>query len=75
MAEISQSRAELEAHLAEQLQFLETSGSLFDSGNTSEAKRLAATLRLLFHDARNSHALLGQLNRLGAHLLSTAAPM
>lgn len=56
-----QSQDELNSHLAEQIAFLEASILSYDSGNTSEAKRLASTLRLMLHDTRNSKSLLGQL--------------
>jgi hypothetical protein len=64
----------LEEHLRDQLQFLRLSAEAYDSGFEGEAKRLAIALRVLFHDTKNSHSLLGQLNRLGASFLSTAMP-
>ncbi|APA75241.1 hypothetical protein LIX17_07725 [Mycobacterium avium subsp. hominissuis] len=45
----------------EQIEFLEASNERFDSGKISEAKRLAVTLRVLFHNTRMSHALIHQL--------------
>jgi len=75
MARISQSQDDLEAHLADHIQFLRDSGDAFDSGKTGEAKRLAVSLRVLFHDTRSSHSLLGQLGRLGGQFLSTASPL
>ncbi|GJL54324.1 MAG: hypothetical protein NPIRA02_14560 [Nitrospirales bacterium] len=63
---------ELESHLREQLQFLESSCNLFDEGIESEAKRLAVTLRILFHDTNSSKSLLGQLNRLRTKFCDTA---
>jgi hypothetical protein len=58
---IPQSDDDFKMHLAEQLRFLETSCDSYDSGNDSEAKRLATTLRLLLHDTPSSKSLLGQL--------------
>ncbi|OBH55632.1 hypothetical protein A5686_06440 [Mycobacterium sp. E2479] len=51
----------------EQIDFLERSNDSFDQGHLSEAKRLAVTLRVLFHHTadnhpRGSHALLNQLD-------------
>jgi hypothetical protein len=54
-------RAELHAHLAEQLQFLEASAASFDAGFYGEFKRLAVTIRVLVHDTQASHSLLRQL--------------
>lgn len=59
---VNQSFEELQLHLREQIDFLRTSISAYDSGNKSEAKRLSVTLRLLLHDTRQSKSLLGQLN-------------
>ncbi|MDQ4502170.1 hypothetical protein [Sinomonas sp. ASV322] len=53
--------------LKDHLGFLLSSCRAFDDGNASEAKRIAASLRVLLHQTPNSHALLGQvglLNRL-----------
>jgi hypothetical protein len=59
---VPQSRDELDAHLAEQLGFLRRSAFAYDAGESSEAKRMAATIRLLVHDTEKSQSLLGQLN-------------
>lgn len=45
----------------EQIEFLERSNTSFDEGHLSEAKRLAVTLRVLFHNTKMSHALVHQL--------------
>jgi hypothetical protein len=45
----------------EHLGFLEASNSLFDDGKLAEAKRMAVSLRVLFHHTGSSHALLNQL--------------
>jgi hypothetical protein len=59
----AQTPAELTEHLREQIQFLQSSAKLYDDGATSEAKRLASTIRLLVHATRNSHSLLGQVGK------------
>lgn len=55
----------------DQLLFLESSAKSFDLGNESEAKRLALSLRILFHDTNNSHSLLNQLGINNLSFLST----
>ena len=45
-----QSRDELIDHLNEQIEFLKTSASLYDTGIHAESKRIAHTLRVLLHD-------------------------
>lgn len=47
--------------LREQMGFLDRSAALFDEGHEEEALRLAAIIRVLLHDTRTSHSLLGQL--------------
>ena len=59
----TQKPAELEQHLEEQFQFLQSSAKLYDGGATGEAKRLASTLRLLLHSSKSSHSLLQQVGR------------
>lgn len=63
---------ELEAHLDEQLAFLESSCNSFDTGFEGEAKRLAVSLRVLLHDTKHSKSLLGQLNKKAAKFRDTA---
>jgi hypothetical protein len=55
------SREELLEMLQEQISFLVASCQLFDQGSEYEAKRLAAVIRTLVRDTRNSKSLLGQL--------------
>lgn len=69
---VPQTQQELEAHLAEHIYFLEASAAAFDEGFTSEAKRLATSLRVLLHDTSNSHSLLGQLGRKDLQFYDTA---
>lgn len=56
-----QSRDELVSYLREQMGFLRRSAEAFDEGEESEAKRLAAILRLLLHNSKSSNSLLRQL--------------
>lgn len=74
-AERPQSREELEAHLAEQVQFLEASAASFDAGFEGEAKRLALTIRVLVHDKGRSRSLLGQLGMKGGVFFDTSTDM
>jgi hypothetical protein len=71
MAKVPQSSDELMRQLRDNIGFLKSSASDFDSGNTSEAKRLAATIRLLVHDGGTSKSLLGQLGLKAALRLPT----
>lgn len=57
----TQTAAELEQHLQENIGFLVASCTAFDAGIHSEAKRLGTTIRVLLHDTKNSHSLLGLL--------------
>ena len=52
---------EVEEHLREQLGFLEKSIREFDAGDSSEFKRMAATIRVLLYDGPTSHSVAGQL--------------
>ena len=61
MSKIPQTSVELNKHLVEQIRFLKTSANLYDKGDTSEAKRMALTIRLLLHDTSSSKSLLAQL--------------
>ena len=54
-------RDDFVAHLKDQLEFLERSGRAYDEGAEGEAKRMAAVLRVLLHDTRNSTSLLTHL--------------
>jgi len=74
MVRIKQSRADLENQLKEQIGFLITSCELYDYGNHAEAKRLAATLRILFRDSKKSRSLLGQINLREILWVDTASP-
>lgn len=58
-----QNKQELINHLKEQICFLISSSMSFDRGHKEEAKRLAATLRLLLHDTERQISLLKQLGK------------
>ncbi len=54
----------LQNDLKEQLELLDNSIKSYDEGSYAEAKNMAARLRLLLHDTRNSKSLLGSMNLL-----------
>ncbi|TQJ60466.1 hypothetical protein FBY30_2734 [Arthrobacter sp. SLBN-83] len=73
MAKVRWTKASLAEAFREQMDFLETSAELYDQGKTSEAKRMAVVLRVLFRHYGNSHALLAQMGFLDdLKLLDTA---
>lgn len=74
MSKTALTPAELQAHLDEQLGFLERSAASFDRGYEDEAKRLAVTLRVLLHETKQSRSLLGQLGRRSTLFLDSALP-
>ena len=55
-------RSDLLELLEEQKGFLERSNASFDEGYLDEAKRIAVTIRVLYHDTQMSHSLIKQLN-------------
>jgi hypothetical protein len=57
----TQTRGELLEHFFEQAGFIYRSASAFDHGDFSEAKRLAAQIRTLVHDTKQSTSLLTSL--------------
>lgn len=61
MPNVSQSKAELQRHLEEQVGFMCRSSASFDAGHEDEAKRLATVLRVMLHETASSKSLLGQL--------------
>lgn len=74
MTGVQQTNSELQGHLQDHMGFIVSSAEAFDSGNLGEAKRLAVSLRVLFHDTGQSHSLLGQLGRLNGSFISSAIP-
>lgn len=75
MAKIPLTHDQLEAQLIEQLGFLQRSCDSFDRGHFAEAKRLAVAIRILLHDTRTSHSLLGQLGKRGVDFYDTLTPL
>jgi hypothetical protein len=75
VTKVDLTREELEVHLKDQLQFIQSSTESYDFGHVGEAKRLALTLRVLVHDTKHSKSLLKQLDvRDTVEWLSTATP-
>ena len=58
---IEQSLDQLKKHLNEQLAFIESSCNSYDQGNTSEAKRIAVSVRTLVKNSKSTTSLLSQL--------------
>ena len=54
MAKYKQNHQELQNHWNEQLSFIISSTKQFDEGNESEAKRIATSLRIIFHETSSS---------------------
>ncbi|TXD50455.1 SEC-C metal-binding domain-containing protein [Polaribacter sp. IC063] len=75
MRKIKLKHEDLEEHLKEQIDFLNTSCILYDDGKYSEAKRIATIIRVLFHDTRNSKSLLGQLGLKSDSFYSSSLPL
>lgn len=75
MARVPISQAQLQTHFDDQLDFIGRSCEAYDQGHTAEAKRLAVTLRVLFHDTRSSTSLLRQLDRLDTQFCDTLSPL
>lgn len=73
-SEYRQSKEELQEHLRDTLQAVELSARAFDEGYDGEAKRLAAAIRVLMHDTRNSKSLLGQLGLKTIPFYDTSIP-
>ncbi|AWH51840.1 hypothetical protein C1924_00835 [Stenotrophomonas sp. ESTM1D_MKCIP4_1] len=61
MSKVEQTQEELKQHLDDHVRFLISSAAAFDGGFHGEAKRLAATVRVLLHDTARSKSLLGLL--------------
>lgn len=86
MSKINRSKEDLENQIREQINFMINSCKLYDEGNHSESKRMALTLRILFHEPQKSSgrklfnstlksiSLLGQLNLRDISWIDTADP-
>lgn len=62
MTKYNLSIGELREHWTDQIDFIKSSIELFDAGKQAESKRIAASLRILFHQSNNgSNSLLSQL--------------
>jgi hypothetical protein len=72
MAEVKQSKVDLENHLREQISFLQASASSYDSGFMGEAKRLAVIIRVLLHDTHKSTSLMSLLGIKGMNFIDSA---
>ncbi|MDB5677393.1 hypothetical protein [Sphingomonas bacterium] len=76
MPKTTLTNTELEAHLADQVQFLKASCDSFDGGFEAESKRIAVVVRVLVHDTDKSRSLLSLLNcKDGIYFLDTAIPL
>ncbi|MGE3346828.1 MAG: hypothetical protein AB7I35_05275 [Ramlibacter sp.] len=51
----------LQEHLSRQMQYLQRSCALYDSGHKDESLRIAVTIRVLFHDTAKSRSLIRQM--------------
>jgi len=69
-----QSTEELQQHLKDTIQALQDSANAFDEGREWEAKRLAASIRVLLHDTSVSKSLLGQLGQKAIPFYDTSLP-
>lgn len=56
-----QTKDDLKKQWVDQIDFINRSSNSYDSGLHSEAKRIATSLRILFHTTRNSKSLFSQL--------------
>lgn len=65
---------DLQEHLKEQLEFIESSAASFDRGFESEVKRLAVSVRVLVHDTTKSTSLLTLLGRKNIDFIDTSFP-
>lgn len=65
---------DLQVHLKEQLEFIESSATSFDNGFESEIKRLAVSVRVLVHDTTKSTSLLTLLEQKHVDFVDTSIP-
>lgn len=66
MSKYKLNESELLEHWNIQLEFIKSSSKLFDQGNENEARRIATSLRIMFHETNNSHSLIKQLNKINS---------
>lgn len=62
---------ELQEHWGDQIGFIQKSTAEFDKGDEKEARRIATSLRILFHDTNYSKSIFSKLNP-QMHFLSIA---
>lgn len=74
MPRVKLPKSEIEKQLRHQISFLISSCKLYDEGCHAEAKRLATSLRILFHETRKSKSLLGQLRLKNISWLDSSSP-
>ena len=72
--EYKQSTDEFQQHLRDTIQALELSADAVDKGYEGEAKRLAASIRVLVYDTSSSKSLLGQLGQKAIPFYDTSLP-
>ncbi len=73
MAKYLVSKDDLITHLKDQIDFMISSTISFDNEFEGEAKRLAATIRVLVHDTKSCSALLTQLNKMNILFFDSAS--
>ena len=57
MAKYKRNKQELQEQWDAQVRFIQKSVKEFDAGDESEARRIAASLRILFHETKQSKSL------------------
>ena len=62
MAKYKLNPQELLEHWDDQLSFIQSSVKEFDKGKENEARRIATSLRIMFHETASSHSLIKQTN-------------
>jgi len=68
------SNQDLQEHLNEQLEFIESSAISYDNGFEGEIKRLAVSVRVLVHDTAKSTSLLTLLSKKNVDFVDTSIP-
>lgn len=75
MSYVNLTPEQVSEHLVDQLRFLKKSARDFDSGDRGEYKRMAAAIRILFHETRNSSSLIKQARLETRRYLTSSPPM
>lgn len=71
----ARTKADLDQRLGEHLEWLRASAERYDARHTSEAKRMAVTIRSLVHDTPVSKSLLTQLRMRDRMVWKSLVPM